>query len=195
MDWLLKIRTPYWGYSSPGDRFAALRKAKNRVEGFQGKYTLSAIAARINVRQKKLAEIETGAVPLPLDLKALILSDLGISNEVFETATDPRPRIKSGELTLAPATPPATPVRTAPVAPPSPPAQREQERDPITSIKVPAGKDFTVINYTEEPYFIRIIGRTIHIMYNEKQSKGTFVGAADMVAGKIVPRSTDVKPS
>lgn len=212
LEWLYKLRIKYWEIRRPSERYSLLRKAKNRADGHAGEYTIDAVSERTKVMASTIRKLEGGAYDVADAVFEVLLSDLGLTREQFQTEvklkdpsgaeeTDstfdlqtiavntptPRKRRTKAEMLAASSENNPAPVdnvlKHAPTpAPPAPPTK---------------GVSLSVVNHTEVSFIIRQEGAVLHILDDKREnvSKGIWVAPADIVGDgtKIVPRSTSLK--
>lgn len=188
-EWLSKLRKvdKYWKINNEGKRYSALRKAKNRQEGHEGKYVIKEISKRTGMPSATIERIERGVVEGMAQM-APLLQDLDISETDFY------------RMGPAPTAASPTPIQAsvpAPAAAPAPKAPKTVDAAPKAEVKSSPrnGSTMEVVNCSPDALFVRVEAGKIYIFPNEASyaKKGTFVGGADEIAGMAPrPRSTVV---
>jgi hypothetical protein len=183
--WLTKLRTHYWEVRNAGERYKILRVSKNRLPDHVGKYTLEAVAERLNFQPSILKKIEAG-VENPTVFN-LMIADLGITKELFDA-------VPARAVTTT-VTPPATVQASIEAIKRPDPFPKDKTEVAKNKTEVATG-EFRVVSYHHEDLVLSITKDTICIYPNDAVhiKKGEFVGQADNPGGTTIrPRTTIIK--
>jgi hypothetical protein len=189
-DWLSKLRTHFWEIKKSGERYATLRKAKNRLPEHLGKYTIEAVGARVSMQESVIRKVESGALDTP-EVIASLVKDLGITQEQFDTTPANKiPKVKDSTLPVPVSIPALAPVKEEPKAKAvAPPATKTVSAPPIKK----SGKEVEVVSHGTNPIWIRITGGKIHLYDIAQKGDVDYVYPADIIPAAAGGRDT-VKP-
>ena len=176
LTWVKKIRTKYDEIRNHGEKYAVLRKCKNRLEPYCGQFTIEEVAKRVNILPSTMRKFESGGYELPTTLLSLLLKDLSMDEQ----------RFRFGEVLAQPAYPPEK-TETIPFEAPKPAPLRKVTVEPKTKIEI--------VNNTTESFIFSFTGEVLQIYEDtpENMKKGSWIAPADVIGGtKISPRKTIV---
>lgn len=207
MEWLYKSRTAYWEIENPGKRYKALRIIKNKAGEHAGKYTMEAVASRVeDMNIQAMRNVESGA-QLSQDYLdkciPLLVADLGLTMEQFNTtekirAPKPEPEPEPEKKDSAPTLKPEVAVRRE-RKPRTVKSADMKDATTVTTSKKENDGISAVVNHTLEPMIVTIENGEIHIWEdgkeNLKKPRATWVAPADDIGrgAKLVPRTTPLK--